>query len=569
MLRCTLAIAILLVPTGSQIAAAPSGFDTLAEEYLQDYYRAHPVRATQLGIHDHDRLMPDLSRAAVKTRVKQLRAWLVRLEAPLELSPDQAVDRRLLLDAAQAELFELEESRGWERDPMLYNRLMAEGAASLVEREFAPLDQRLERLLDRLNEYPRLIATAKKNLRDVPAEWIPIALEIARGNLTFIETSVQTALQQQGLHELPPPPRARWALLRRSTAAAIREFIGWIETDLARAADGNFRLGRERFERKLLYEEHLAIDVERLVALNEERIGFYTEWVEREARRIDPQADARAVMRAIAQDHPDADGLIEAAQREVERAQTFVTEREILTLPTQTLPLVRATPDYARSGFASMSIPGPFEEVATESYYNITNVDPEWSAEQQAQHLTYFNHPGLLGVSIHEAMPGHFVQMHYKRRLPSNVRRVLGGATLVEGWAHYVEQMMIDEGLGSGRPEIRLGQLRRALQRHARWYACLALHTTDASIDEVAARFAEIAYFAEFPARREVLRGTYDPLYLSYALGRMQIFELRESYRDARTADGSGFSLREFHDRFLKLGLPASLARELMLGTTD
>jgi len=216
-----------------------------------------------------------------------------------------------------------------------------------------------------------------------------------------------------------------------------------------------------------------------------------------------------------------------------------------------------------------MSIPGPFEESATESFYNITNVDPTWSAEQQAQHLTYFNHPGLLGVSIHEAMPGHFVQLHYKRRLESRVRRVLAGATLVEGWAHYAEQMMIDEGLGDGRPEIRLGQLRRALQRHARWYAALALHTSDSSIDEVSRRFAEIAYFAEFPARREVLRGTYDPLYLSYALGRMQILELRENYRKQRDADGSGFTLKEFHDRFLKLGLPAPLAGELMLKASD
>ena len=193
-------------------------------------------------------------------------------------------------------------------------------------------------------------------------------------------------------------------------------------------------------------------------------------------------------------------------------------------------------------------------------------MDPTWDEAQTHQHLTYFNHPGLLGITVHEAFPGHFVQLLYRPELPSVLRKVLQPGSLVEGWAHYTEQMMVDEGLGKGAPEVRLAQLRRALQRHARWYAGLALHVFDVPVEEAAARFQEIAYFAAFPALRETQRGSYNPMYLYYALGRMQILTLRDEYRAHQEASGRAFSLQEFHDRFLRLGLPASLAREELLG---
>ncbi|HSH44431.1 MAG TPA: DUF885 family protein, partial [Longimicrobiales bacterium] len=199
------------------------------------------------------------------------------------------------------------------------------------------------------------------------------------------------------------------------------------------------------------------------------------------------------------------------------------------------------------------------------AFFNITNVDPEWTAEEQAQHLTYFNYPGLLGVTVHETFPGHFVQLAFLRELDSPLRKVFAPRTLTEGWAHYTEEMVLDEGFGDGDPDLRLGQLRRALQRHARWHAALQLHAFGADLDSVVRDFMEIAYFDEFPARREVIRATYDPTYLYYALGRMQIFELREDYREHAEQRNQVFSLREFHDEFLSLGLPATIARDAML----
>lgn len=191
-------------------------------------------------------------------------------------------------------------------------------------------------------------------------------------------------------------------------------------------------------------------------------------------------------------------------------------------------------------------------------------MDPAWTADKQHEHLTYFNYPGLLGISVHEAMPGHFVQLAFRKRASSDLRKVFQTGSLVEGWAHYTEQMMVDEGLGDGDPKVRIGQLRRALQRHARWYAGLALHVYNEPLDKVVERYQKIAYFARFPAYREVVRASYDPTYLYYALGRMEILRLRADYQRKQVKAGKPFHIGEFHDRLLQLNLPLSLARQAL-----
>jgi hypothetical protein len=574
--NCTVVLALLSVCSTLTVSCLPQEkavpkttptFDELATDFLSWYYKSHPVRATFLGVHDHDGLLQDLSSAGIDRRVGELRAWSARLETIRggTLSKERAYDLRILDHAIRGELLELEEVRGWRNNPMRYNREIADGIASLVDREFAPLGVRLENLISRLELIPDIVLAARQNLQHVPRTWIEIATRSTRGTIVFLETSVPAALETQGLGGLDLRLRKRWAESHRRAVEQVRAFAEWIENDLAQSAGGDFRLGRELFERKLLYEEHLDVRVEELMQRNQQAIDTYEAWVDREASRIDTSLTPAEVMAWLTENHPTPEELIPTALDYVDRARSFVEERGIVTLPTSEMPIVRPTPEYARSGFASMSTPGPFETVATESYYNITNVDPSWSDEQQRQHLTYFNHSGLLGISVHEAMPGHFVQLLYRQQFDSDVRKVFAPRSLVEGWAHYTEQMMVDEGLGDGDPEIRLGQLRRALQRHARWYVGLAMHAYGASIDEAARRFEEIAYFEPFPARRETERGTYDPTYLYYALGRMEILRLREDYRAYVEERGETFSLREFHDRFLALGLPISLAREAMM----
>jgi uncharacterized protein (DUF885 family) len=546
---------------------AHAEYERFAREYLDWYYAAHPVRATSLGLHQYDARLPNLSAESLQGQGETLRGWLGRLERldRAALTGEAALDVRILENALRADLLELEEVRGWQRDPMFYNSTIANGLSSLSQREFAPVAVRMRDLMERMRQIPSVVAAAKANLRDVPRLWVEQSLRDTRGTVRYLREDLPRALEAQGLAQVDAALRSRFdAELARATAE-VEGFVQWQEQELLPRAQGDFRLGKALFERKLALEEHVALTAEQLRDINARAIREYQAWVAREAAKVDPAKSPREVMDAITRDAPSAEELIPLARTQLVECQRFVKERGLLTLPSERLPTVRETPPYARMGFASMDTPGPFEERAVEAFYNLTNVEPEWTPEQKAQHLTYFNRAGLLGITVHEAMPGHFVQLLYEAQIPTEVRKVFPPASLVEGWAHYVEQMMVDEGFGGGAPEVRLAQLRRALQRHARWHAGLSMHAFEEPVEAAARRYAEIAYFEPFPALREVQRGTFNPTYLYYALGRMQILKLREDYRRYLEARGETFSLRDFHDRFLRLGLPVSLAREALM----
>ncbi|MDY7226397.1 DUF885 domain-containing protein [Hyalangium rubrum] len=550
---------------------ADAEFTRFAREYLDWYYAQNPVRATNLGIHRYDAQMPDLSAEAHAREARALHDWLARLQRidRTALTGDNVFDVRILENAMRASLLELEEVREWRRDPMGYSSIIVYGLSSLSSREFAPIEERMRSLMARMAAVPAIIAAAKANLADVPKPWAEQAVRDTRGTAEYLRKDLPAALEAQGLARVDARLRGEFESARQKAQAEVEDFARWLEQEVFPKATGDFRLGKALFEKKLALEEHVELSAEQLRDINERAIRYYQEWVAREAARIDPKRTPAQVMAAISQDYPSAEELIPTAQRQLQEVQRFVIEKDLVTLPSKSLPTVRETPPYARMGFASMDSPGPFEERATEAYYNITNVEPDWTPEQKAQHLTYFSRAGLLGITVHEAIPGHFVQLLYEAQIPTDVRKVFTPASLVEGWAHYTEQMMVDEGLGGGDPAIRLGQLRRALQRHARWHAALALHVFGEPVEQVAKRYAEIAYFEPFPALREVQRGTFNPTYLYYALGRMQILKLREDYRARQQALGQPYSLRDFHDRLLRLGLPMTLARQaLMPGDT-
>ncbi len=581
-LRPILAVAILVLalgcappppaapvaqPSPSAAAAPAAQYERFVREFLDWYYAANPTRATRLGIHEHNTRLPDLSRAGIQRTVGELRSWLTRLEAidRQALDGDAFYDYQILDHAIRAELLELEEVRSWQKNPNTYNSLIAGGISSLASRDFAPVEQRMRSIMARAEQIPAVIAAARENLQDVPRLWAEQAVRNTRGTVSFLQSDLPGALAAQGAGEVEPALRREWEAAHARMIEQVEGFARWLETDLLPRADGDFRIGREVFERKVRYEEHVDLSAEELREINERAIREYQAWVAREAARIDPRRTPQEIMDSITRIYPSPEELIPTARRMQEEIRDFIIANRIVTLPTDERPTVRETPEYARGGFASMDAPGPFETRATEAFYNITNVDPSWTPEQQAQHLTYFNYPGLLGITVHESFPGHFVQLLYRPQIPTEVRKVFQPGSLVEGWAHYTEQMMVDEGLGGGDTAVRLGQLRRALQRHARWYAGLEMHAFGESIENAARRYQEIAYFAPFPALREVERGTSDPTYLMYALGRMQILELREDYRRHLESRGETFSLQEFHDRFLQLGLPVSLARQVMI----
>lgn len=551
-------------PSEMEIARATEDFHELRDAFLPDYYDARPVHATELGLHEYDDRLPAMDRAGVQQRIDELLDWLAQLE-DIPFTHLEGADRYeygILEYALRSELLELEETRSWVRDPRLYTATIASGIGAVAERAYAPVPERAASLVARMDAAHDVLEAARENLTAPPELWTELAIRDTRGLIEFLETDLSAMLAAQGGDAaLPGGLRAARDRLVRT----LREHVAWLESDLLPRSNGDFRLGRYLFERKLQYEEHVALSVTQLDQLNERAIEVYRARVDSVAAEIDPDRSPRAIMDSLIHEHPEPDELIETAREMMEAARDWVARSGVVPLLDDELPIVRETPPYARGGFASMDAPGPFETGSAEAFYNITNVLPEWTEEQKQEHLTYFNYPGLLGVTVHETFPGHYVQLMYEREVESHLRRVFTPRSFVEGWAHYVEEMVLDAGFAENDPAIRLGQLRRALQRHARWYAGLHLHAFDAPMDEVVQRFMEVAYFEEFPARREVIRATYDPTYLYYALGRMQIKELRADYQAYLLEEGETFNLADFHDELLRLALPLPLAREAMI----
>ncbi|TVP56431.1 MAG: DUF885 domain-containing protein [Gemmatimonadales bacterium] len=546
-------------------------YHTLVDDFLEWHFADNPVRATRLGIHDHNHALPDLSREAHERRAADLNQWLRSFGAidPEMLELDDRLDFQVLDQAIRAELLEIEEIRWWTKQPSIYIGTISGGISVMADRSFAPIEERARHILTRQGQVGRILAAARENLDEVPELWAESAVSQARGTARYLREDLVRALDDQGLEEASLELRSQLQRNSQAVADSIDAFADWLESDLLPRADGDFRLGAELFERKLWLDEHVELTVDELREINEREIERYHEWIAEVAAEIDPDRDPADVMAEITSDFPSEDELVETAERYQDELQEFIRANAIVTLPTDDQPTVRETPDYARGGFASMSMPGPFETEATEAYYNITNVLPDWTDEQKREHLTYFNYPGLLGITVHESFPGHFVDFLYRPMIESRVRKVFNWGSLSEGWAHYAEQMMVDEGLGDGDPAIRLGQLRRAVQRHARWYAGLEMHAFGETVEGATERYREIAYFAYFPALQEVERGTRNPTYLYYALGRMQILQLREDYRAYLEEQGETFSLQEFHDRFLQIGLPVALARQVLIPGDD
>jgi uncharacterized protein (DUF885 family) len=345
----------------------------------------------------------------------------------------------------------------------------------------------------------------------------------------------------------------------------LSEFQRFLKDELLGRSQGDYRLGAEHLRLQLLYEDMLDIPLDRLLQIGTADLRANQQQFQRTAAKIDAQRTPTEVLAEMTRNHPTPDKLLEEVRNGLEDLRRFITTREILTLPSPVLPLVRETPPYKRTGsWASINAPGPLESTATETYYFVTLPDPSWPERRVEEHLQSFSRPALVNLSIHEAYPGHYTQSLWMQRAPSKVRQLLECDSNVEGWAHYAEQMLLDEGYGNGDPQLRLAQLHDALLRNARAIVAIELHTGRMTYEEAIEFFVREGYQTRTAATLEVQRGTRGPGYLLYTFGKLAILKLREDYRKLR---GDKFSLDEFHDEFLKQGAPPiKLIRRVMLG---
>jgi len=535
------------------------------DDYLQYLQETRPTCAALDGVHSHDDLLEDLSRQAIDADLRALSGFGRRLADidPSGLTEIERAEHPVLKDHIRARMFELEEVRGWERNPHIYADTIASSLATQALFSFAPATERARRVLSKLRQVPRLIQAARDNIKDPPGIFIKVGIETFNGALRFIEHDMPRAFREvDDLHLLGDLADAS-----TEAATAIRSYVDVLETDLGPKARASFRLGRERFEQKLRLEEGLGLGVDRLLAIGERELASTAEAFRVAASKLNGGDPAAAWAKAKAK-HPEPGNLIRAAQEQLTELQAFVEKQKLLTLPASEPVVVAPTPDFFRWSSASMWTPGPFETKPTRAYYYLTDVERGWSAERQVEHLRDFNFGTLWCISIHEVYPGHFVQYQHLRQVESKARKSIffAPASYIEGWAHYCEQMMIDAGFGRKDPLVRLGQLQEALVRLVRFVVSIRLHAEDLSVEQGVRMFREMAFLEEANARREAERGAFDPTYLVYSVGKLMLQKLRH---DVEAKEGDAFSLRNFHDSLLKQGAaPFTLHRRLMLGDT-
>jgi uncharacterized protein (DUF885 family) len=533
------------------------------DSYLAALYESNPTQATFDGVHLFDDHLEDLSRPAVEAQIQTL-AGLARRLASISndsLTPVERIERPMIAAHIQGRIHDLEKVRTWERNPQLYGELLGASLAAQALFDYAPQSERARRVLSKLRQAPRLIQAARDNVKDPPGIFVKNGLETLRGTLRFIESDLPRAFAD--VDDL----RLLGDLADAQTEAidALKSYMGYLETDLAPKARATFRLGPDTFAAKLKYEEGIDIPLGRLLDIGMRELTRTQEEFRKAAGRIEP-GDPVEVWRKVKDRSAPVDGVVRTARAQIEQLAKFLERRDLISLPPGEPVVVAPTPDFFRWTFASMWTPGPFEARPTRAYYYLTDADPSWTPERRQDHLRDLNQATLWSISMHEVYPGHFLHFQHLRQVDSTARRslMMASVAMVEGWAHYCEQMMVDAGFEKHDLTIRLGQLAEALIRIARMIVAIRLHAEDMSVEQGVRFFRDEAFLEEGTARREAERGTFDPSYVVYTAGKLMMLKLREDYK---AHAGDKYSLKQFHDTVLRNGVATfQVHRQLMLG---
>ncbi len=566
----------LFLPAANSFAAqtADADYEAVAEEYIKGYFAARPLQGTALGLHEYDGKITDYSRLALDAELSRLRRFDDRLNKfdPTKLSPRQSIDLRILQAAVKKELFQMQDLSVFERNPMVYAR-----AADLniyVQRNFAPLEDRVRSIIAIESEVPNILIAARTNLNEVlPKPYVELAIQIARGSSDFLKKDLPAAIAGLKDEQL----RAAFQVSNRKAANALNDYAAWLEREKLPKASLDFALGEEKFKRFLTQTELVDLPPQKILDIGMEQLKAEQEAFADAAKKIDPNKPPIEVFKQIQSEHPTPENLIPDVAKDLDKIRKYVSSHHLVGIPSDVRAKVKETPEYDRAtSFASMDTPGPFEKRANEAYYYVTPTESDWPDKQKQEWLTAFNYYTSDIVSIHEAYPGHYVQFLRLNASPaSKVEKIFGSYTFVEGWAHYCEKMMIDEGYGSATSsspseedvkraaKYRMAQADEALLRLCRLCVSIKMHTQKMSIDEATGFFQENCYYEKKPARQEAMRGTFDPGYLNYTLGKLQILKLRDDYK---AQQGDEFSLQKFHNELLNHGMPPiRLLREIML----
>jgi len=557
--------------SGAQGASA--GWNALVDAYLDEvFFKFSPTTGTSVGLHQYDAELEDYSRAGVEKEIAALHAFEKRVQAfdPKELDETETADRQIVLSNIRGTLLTLEVIRPWEKNPDGYSSGVSNSIYVIMVRRFAPANDRLTSVIAREKQIPAVFNSARENLKNPPRIYTEIALAQLPGIISFFQKDVPAAF-----HDVTDAAlNEQFSKSNAAVIAALGKYQEWLKSDVLPLSHGDFRIGAGTFSKKLLYDEMVDIPLDRLLEIGWADLHKNQAEFKRVANELEPRKTPQEVLAELALDHPAPDQLLQTFRDMLNGLVAFIQTRHIITIPSDVRPILQETPPFMRATtFASMDTPGPFEKVAKEAYFNVTLPDPHDTAEQIAGRMAEFNVGTNITTAVHEAYPGHYVQFLWVPQAPTKVRKLFGAATDVEGWAHYCEQMMLDEGYGqpgAGAKDereaklIRLGQLQDALLRDARFVVGIQMHTGNMTFDQAVDLFVKEGYQSHEGGLVESKRGTADPTYLYYTLGKLEILKLRA---DVQRKQGAGFSLEKFHNDFMRQGFPPiKIVRKAMLG---
>jgi uncharacterized protein (DUF885 family) len=537
-------------------APAAGGWRSLADEYLAAAFEADPMAAARLGRHEYDGRIRSYTAQAYQQDAARLRAFrdrVLRLDRA-SLSADDDYERALLMADVSEQLFWIEKARAPQRNCVYTAEPLMPGLFAI--RPYAAPDVRARALA----RYARALPRALTELRGLLEQPLPRAhaetcAELFEGLAAFLETDAPAAFAEVK----DPAARAELSSALRPAVQAAREHARWFR-DLLPVATGPFALGRALYEDMIRSTEGLAVDAEEVERLGLRDVEANTAALREACARFAPGQGLDACLSRMMARKP-SQGTLAAARVQLPELLEFLRSRALVTLPTSEQPRVEETPSYARSNQAAIEMPGPYEE-GLPAFYYITPPDPSWPRAEQEAYLP--SSAVLLNTSVHEVWPGHYLQDQVARRARWPLARVILSYAFVEGWAHYTEQMMWDAGFRNDQPEFRIAQLQEALLRDVRLLSAVGLHVKGMTVEESERLFRERAFQDPANAHQQALRGTYDPAYHNYTLGKLQILRLREEWAAPR---GGRAAWGRFHDALLELGAPRlGLARAKLLG---
>ena len=424
-----------------------------------------------------------------------------------------------------------------------------------IKRDFKPLDDRVRDIVTIEDQTANIMTAAKTNLAAVlPKPYVELAIQIANGSADFLEKDLTAAVKDLD----DEPLTAAFQDANKKAAAALRDYAAWLTKERLPKATDDFAIGTAKYQRMLAETELVDLPPDKILALGLQRLKEEQGIFAAAAKIIDPKKTPLDVFKQIQNEHPKPGELVADVAKDLDQIRQFVLDHHIVAIPSDVRPSVTPTPQFDRATtFASMDTPGPFEKKATQAYYYVTPTEENWTEKQKEEWLTSFNYYTSDVVSIHEAYPGHYVQfLHLNASTATQLEKIFGSYAFIEGWAHYTEKMMLDEGFGSApnpTPEqkvraakYRMAQADEALLRLCRLCVSIKMHTQGMSVADAAKFFQENCYYEVKPSMSEALRGTFDPGYLNYTLGKWQILKLRDDYK---AQEGEKFLAREISQR--------------------